>query len=138
MLLTLIALSFGGRNDNEFGTTVAKEGYEVQVYSGRAAIGERGHVRIVIYATDGYRLDNEYDIKVSMRSPPKDVQWGQSTMDREDGSLNEDGTVYTVEVPYRAGKMGDYGVSGKVKFKVCRAGQCKGGRARFKTSVYAR
>ena len=110
----------------------------MQVYSGKAAIGERGHVKIVIYATEGYRLDNEYDIKVTMKNPPSDVQWGQSTMHREDGQLNDDGTVYTVEVPYRAGRMGEYPVRGKVKFKVCRAGQCKGGRASFKTAVYAR
>jgi len=137
MLLALIALSLAG-NDTEFGTTVAKEGYEVQVYSGKAAIGERGYVKIVIYATDGYRVDDGSDIKVSMKSPPRDVHWGQSTMHIEDGAFNDDETVYTVEVPYRAGRMGEYPVKGSVKFKVCRAGQCKRGRARFKTAVYAR
>jgi hypothetical protein len=122
----------------EFGTQVSKERYDVQIYSGRGGIAQRGALTVVITAHQGYSLDNEHDIKVSMGSPPKEVQWGQSTLHREDGSLSEDGSQFTVEVPYRASRMGDFPVKGSVKFKVCRTGECKGGRARFKTSVYAK
>lgn len=110
----------------------------MQVYSGKAGIAERGNVTVVITAMQGYSLDNEHDIVVKMKSPPKDVQWGQSKLTRLDGQLSEDGKTFTFEVPYRAGRMGEFPVKGKVKFKLCRAGQCKGGRAGFKTSVHAR
>ncbi len=123
---------------DEFGTQVSKDRYEIQVYSGRAGIAQKGSLTVVITARQGYSLDNEHDIRVTMASPPKDVQWGQSTLHREDGTLSEDGSQFTFEVPFRAGRMGDFPVKGAVKFKVCRTGECKGGRAKFKTSVYAK
>ncbi|MCP4808023.1 MAG: hypothetical protein GY913_31920 [Proteobacteria bacterium] len=142
-LLSLTVLVAGGsahakKDTVEFGTSVEKDHYMVQVYSGKAGIAERGHVTVVVTAMQGYSLDNEHDIIVKMKSPPSDVQWGQSKLHRLDGMLSDDGKSFTMEVPYRAGRMGEFPVAGKVKFKLCRAGQCKGGRARFKTSVHAR
>lgn len=137
--LTLVAPSALAAKDTvEFGTSVEKDHFAVQVYSGKAQIAERGNVTVVITAMQGYSLDNDHDVVVKMKSPPSDVQWGQSKLHRVDGLLSEDGKTFTMEVPFRAGRMGDFDVAGSVKFKLCRAGQCKGGRARFKTNVYAR
>ena len=138
MTALLLALFVSPLNAEEFGTQVDKERYDIQVYSGRSGIAQKGVVKVVITAHQGFSLDNEHDIKVSMSSPPKEVQWGQSTLHREDGTLSEDGKQFTFEVPYRASRMGEFPVKGKVKFKVCRTGECKGGRASFKTSVYAK
>jgi hypothetical protein len=126
-----------GRDAMEVGTEVEKDHYSISVRRGSAGVAEKGEVTIRLYANDGYTLDNPHEIVVTTRPPPKNVQWGQSRFTREDGKLEDGGGTYVMKVPFRASRIGEYPVKGRVRFKVCKAGKCKRVSRSWKTAVVA-
>ena len=135
--LLLLATPAMGRGDEVelVGSNVDHETYTISARRGTSGVAERGHLELRIQTKQGYSLDNEYDIKVKMKGPAKDLEWGQKKLDRDDGQLSSDGTEYRVKIPYRAARLGEYPAKGKVSFRVCREDGCKRVKRSFKTAV---
>ena len=83
----------------------------------------------------GYELSADQGIKVKMKGAPKNLEWGTNKVSAEDGQFSKDSTEFRVKVPFRAARIGDYPVKGRVKFKMCRDGECKRVSRSFDTAV---
>lgn len=135
-LLLLASPALGrGEEVQLVGSNVDKDTYSISARRGTAGVAERGHLELRIQSKQGYTLDNEYDIGVKMKGPAKYLEWGQKKLDRDDGQLSMDGSEYRVKIPFRAERIGEYPVKGKVSFRLCREDGCKRVRSSFETAV---
>lgn len=135
--LLLLATPALGRGDEVelVGSNVDEETYSVSARRGVAGVAERGHLELRVQSKQGYTLDNEYDIAVKMKGPPKNLEWGQKKLNRQDGQLSTDGNEFRVKIPFRGARIGEYPAKGKVSFRLCREDGCKRVRVGFETAV---
>lgn len=134
-LLLLATPASGKSKTMTVGQDVSTDTYTISARRGTAGVAEKGHIEVRVEARQGYELSSEQGIKVKMKGAPKNLEWGQAKLSAADGQFSKDATEFRVRVPFRAERIGDYPVKGRVKFKMCRGDECKRVSRSFDTAV---